>query len=268
MGQESNEVLQGLANLLIAFLVPEKLFELSGGQHFGWAFGQYFGQACFHFFQVIGSLLLQQIYSVGVVENFRTEVFINFHLSLIFCSHTGRCRKAVGFAELLNGCAVFLEQQAAALGAYLGQLMQRLVFKCAVLIVYFLEQQFIFVLRAVVEGPGFHRVIPLMNLLSIIFPLGAFRATFLSVNQKAKYVPSTDNLRKPLWTMVFEYQNRNHRRPGCPILEHLLPLLLKALSVRRFRIEKCPILGHRLFSAENTSGATCWVGAVPFWDNA
>jgi hypothetical protein len=30
-------------------------------------------------------------------------------------------------------------------------------------------------------------------------------ATFLSINQKAKYVPNTDKTGKLLWTIVFEF---------------------------------------------------------------
>jgi hypothetical protein len=67
--------------------------------------------------------------------------------------------------EFFDCNAVLFEQQTAAFGTNLGQLVRRLVVEFAVFIVYFFEKQFIFILGAIEEGPGFHGATPEFSFL-------------------------------------------------------------------------------------------------------
>jgi hypothetical protein len=73
-------------------------------------------------------------------------------------SRFGGILPALAFVQFLDRDAVFFIQNPPALGTDLGQFVQRLISEILVFVVYFLEQQYVFVKRAIIQGLGFHTV--------------------------------------------------------------------------------------------------------------
>jgi hypothetical protein len=147
--------------------------------------------------------------------------------------------------KLFNQNAVFFEEYLAALGADLRDFVQRLIDEVQVLIVYFLEQQFFFVVRAEKKSFRFHG-----NDLAIVMP--NWKNGWKPFSSKDSCWPGFRGLQGvavSFWDTIHVLAVENLAGKGCP------------------GPSSCPILGHLRLFPQMRFGTGFAADAVPFWDN-